>query len=252
MAIAYFRFYGDLNDFLPPDRQHQYIEYSFERRAAIKDVIEALDVPHTEVDVIVVHDASVGFDYILRDRDRVAGFPWTLDADVDSPRHLRPRPPPCPCFVLDAHLGKLARYLRLLGFDTRYRNDYDDQELAVCADEEHRVLLTRDRDLLKRKRVSLAHFVRADDPWQQLEEICDHLGLHSGFAPFTRCAHCNGTLRPVDKAQVIDQLEPKTKRYYNHFLQCDTCAQIYWEGSHVNRMQALIKRLGQHRKEPPR
>ncbi|WP_148254436.1 Mut7-C RNAse domain-containing protein [Aidingimonas lacisalsi] len=247
MATAEVHFHGELNDFQPRERQARPFTYTFDRRAAIKDVIEALDVPHTEVDIILINGQSVEFGAILHDGDRVAVYPWSTEPPVPNPQHLRPRPPAHPRFVLDTHLGRLARYLRLLGFDTRYRNDYSDPELAACADEEARILLTRDRGLLKRKRIALAHFVRNDDPWRQLEEICAQFSLHDTFAPFTRCAHCNGTLQPVDKARIIDRLAPKTRRYFDHFLQCDGCRQIYWEGSHVEHMHGLVARLKRHR-----
>ncbi|MCH4565398.1 Mut7-C ubiquitin/RNAse domain-containing protein [Halomonas sp. EGI 63088] len=247
MADATFRFHAELNDFLPRERRGKVFGHAFERRAAIKDVIESLGVPHTEVDVILIDGASVGFEAILRDGDRVEVYPWSLAAPVESPRHLRPRPPAEPRFVLDAHLGRLARYLRLLGFDCRYRNDVTDGVLAACADEEQRILLTRDRPLLKRKRISLAHFVRADDPWRQVEEVCNTFDLHGAFAPFTRCTRCNGRLEPVDKAAVLERLEPLTRRYVERFLQCDSCGQVYWHGSHVARMQALVERLRQGR-----
>ncbi|MFY0989994.1 Mut7-C RNAse domain-containing protein [Halomonas sp. C05BenzN] len=250
MADATFRFHAELNDFLPGNRRGVPFGHAFERRAAIKDVIESLGVPHTEVDVILAEGHSVGFDYILRDGDRIEVYPWSLAAPVPSPRHLRPRPPAVPRFVLDAHLGRLARYLRLLGFDCRYRNDATDGELAACADEEDRVLLTRDRPLLKRKRIRMAHFVRADDPWRQVEEVCDTLDLHGAFAPFTRCTRCNGRLVEVDKAAIIEQLEPLTKRYVDDFLQCEACGQVYWHGSHVAHMQALVARLRQGRASP--
>lgn len=249
MSSAEFRFHDRLNDFLPPAQRGVSISRDVSRRAAIKDVIESLGVPHTEVDVILVDGASVGFEHILAGGEQVEVYPWTAAPSVI--RHLRPRPPSCPRFQLDAQLGRLARYLRLLGFDCLYRNDIGDAELAIQADEEQRVILTRDRHLLKRKRIRLAHYVRSDAPWRQVEEVCREFDLAPAFAPFTRCTHCNGHLVGVDKAAVIDRLEPLTRQYVEDFLQCESCGQLYWPGSHVSRMKERVERLRQTLAQPP-
>lgn len=250
MPHADFRFHDRLNDFLPRAPRGGTLSRDVSRRAAIKDVIESLGVPHTEVDVILVDGVSVGFEHILAGGERVEVYPWTVAPSVTH--HLRPRPPSCPLFQLDAQLGRLARYLRLLGFDCRYRNDIGDAELVDEADEEQRLVLTRDRHLLKRKRIRLAYYVRADAPWQQLEEVCREFDLAPAFAPFTRCTHCNGRLVTVAKEKVIDRLEPLTRQYVEDFLQCGRCGQLYWHGSHVARMQERVERLRQRLAQPPR
>lgn len=243
MAVAHFRFYEELNDFLPPERRKADFDYTFERRASIKDVIEALGVPHTEVELILVNGVSVDFDYILADGDRVSVYPVFESLDVMPLVRLRPAPLRTPRFVLDTHLGTLARYLRLLGFDALYRNDYNDDELAQTSATGHRILLTRDRDLLKRKIVTHGIFVRSDQPRLQLADICRRLDLYESFKPFSRCARCNGLLKPVEKSEVIDRLEPKTKLYYDRFLRCTNCGQVYWKGSHFERMEKLIAQI---------
>lgn len=241
MSTAYFRFYEELNDFLPPERRKVEFIYEFDRRASIKDVIEALGVPHTEVELIMVNGESVDFGYILRHDDRVSIYPMFEALDVTPLLRLRPRPLRTPCFVLDTHLGKLARYLRLLGFDTLYRNDYRDATLARISAQEQRTLLTRDRDLLKRKIVTRAYFVRSDSPRQQLQEVCDRMNLCNLIEPFRRCSHCNGLLEVVEKAQIADRLAPKTRRYYQRFLQCAVCGRIYWAGSHFKHLQQFVE-----------
>ena len=241
MADVELRFHDRLNDLLPPARRGRTLTLAATRRAAIKDVIESLGVPHTEVDVILVDGASVGFDHLLAGGERVEVYPWP--SAPEAAHHLRPTPPACPRFVLDAHLGRLARHLRLLGFDCRYRPDIDDAELAAIADREDRVVLTRDRPLLKRKRIRLAHWVRHTDPWRQVEEVCDEFDLYPAFAPFTRCARCNGRLASVEKAAVVDRLEPLTRRYVETFLECEACGRLYWHGSHVARLEERVARL---------
>lgn len=240
MASAVFRFYEELNDFLPRERRKVEFVYPFERRASIKDVIEALGVPHTEVELILVDGESVDFGYILRDGDRVSVYPMFEALDVNPLLRLRPQVLREPRFVLDAHLGRLARYLRLLGFDTLYRNDYDDATLAAISAGEHRILLTRDRGLLKRRIVTHAYFVRADCPRDQLREVCARLDLRRLIRPFHRCARCNGLLEAVAKERIAERLAPKTLCYYDRFLQCAGCGQIYWRGSHYPRLRCLL------------
>lgn len=243
MAAADIHFHDRLNDFLPPPGRGEAVAYKVSRRAAIKDVIESLGPPHTEIDVILVDGTSVGFEHILTGGERVDVYPW-----ITSPQaahHLRPTPPACPRFVLDAHLGRLARYLRMLGFDSRYRNDIDDAEIADLAEREQRVVLTRDRALLKRGRIHLAHFVRQMDSWRQLEEICEEFNLYPVLAPFTRCTLCNGRLARIEKAAVTHRLEPLTRRHVEEFLECEACGQLFWHGSHVSRMETLVERLRQ-------
>ncbi|MDI5983655.1 Mut7-C RNAse domain-containing protein [Halomonas sp. M4R5S39] len=249
MADATFRFHAELNDFLPRERRGRTFGHAMTRRTSIKDAIEALGVPHTEVDVILVDGVSVGFEHLLDAgaAPRVVVYPWSLTPSLAEVRHLRPRPPMPPRWVLDVHLGRLAGYLRLLGFDCHYRNDATDGELAACTDEEGRILLTRDRPLLKRKRIRLAHFVRADTPRRQLAEVCAVFDLYDAFAPFTRCSHCNGLLVPVAKAEVAHRLEPLTKRYVDDFLHCEGCGQLYWHGSHLIKMRELVAELYQVR-----
>ncbi len=243
MALARFRFYEELNDFLPEARRRVDFDYAFQRRAAIKDVIEALGVPHTEVDLILVNGESVGFSHILRDGDRVSVYPVFEALDISPLTRLRPAPLRTPRFVADAHLGKLARYLRLMGFDTLYRNDYHDQELAEISARQRRILLTRDRGLLKRRIVTHGCFIRQGDPWRQLQALFQRLDLYRLARPYRRCINCNGLLEPVDKARIAHLLGPKTRRYFDTFRRCVGCGQIYWGGSHVPRMQDLVARL---------
>jgi hypothetical protein len=145
--------------------------------------------------------------------------------------------------VADTHLGTLARHLRLLGFDTAYRNDCGDDELADTSVMERRVLLTRDRGLLKRRAVTHGLFIRADDPDQQLIDVVRRLHLSGGLRPFSRCMACNGVIEPVDKALVAGRLEPRTRRDFDHFGLCGSCGRVYWEGSHHRRLLALVERV---------
>ncbi len=239
MPQVYFRFYAELNDFLKAEQHQRRLKIGLDRRTSIKDLIESLGVPHTEVEVILVNGESVDFSYIVKDEDDISVYPVFESVDISPLLKLRDKPLRKIHFVLDCHLGRLARYLRQLGFDTLYKNDYDDETLAQISANEHRILLTRDRSLLKRSIIAHGYFVRESDPRKQLDEILNRFDLKNSIVPFGRCTRCNGTVVAVDKALIVDQLEPKTRQYFDTFWQCSNCKQIYWEGSHVDKMHAV-------------
>ena len=239
-ASAEFRFYEELNDFLPRERRRASFAYSVAGTRSVKDAIEAIGVPHTEVDLILVDGHSVGFDCVLRGGERVAVYPVFERLDISPLQHLRPRPLREPRFVLDTHLGTLARHLRIAGFDCLYRNDYRDCELVTAALAEGRIILTRDKGLLKRRLVTHGYFVRATEPWEQLAEVVGTLQLEACLQPFTRCRECNAGLREVAKAEVLERLPPKVRDAYERFQLCSGCARLYWEGTHYARLRRQL------------
>ncbi len=238
---ASFRFYAELNDFLPAQQRQTCVTHSFELSASVKDMIEALGVPHTEVDLILVNGVSVDFSYQVQGGDQISVYPVFEAIDISPLVRVRPRPLREIRFVLDVHLGRLAIYLRMLGFDTLYQNDYADEELAHISSQEGRILLTRDRGLLKRSVVSHGYCIRTTDSRQQLVEVLRRFDLFGSLTPFSRCLHCNGLLQAVDKAAISDRLPPKTKQYYDEFRRCQNCDRVYWPGSHFQRMQQFIE-----------
>jgi uncharacterized protein with PIN domain len=231
------RFYAELNDVLPPRRRQVSFEHVLAEHASVKHVIETLGVPHTEVDLVLVNGQSVDFAYRVHDGDRISVFPVFESLDISSLERVRPRPLREPRFVLDVHLGRLAGYLRMLGFDSLYRNDYDDETLANLSRREWRILLTRDRGLLKRSAVSHGYLLRESDPRAQLAEVVRRFDLADMLSELTRCIRCNGTLEPVAKETIEHRLLPKTRRYYDEFTICRDCERIYWKGSHYEDMR---------------
>jgi uncharacterized protein with PIN domain len=238
-----FRFYEELNDFLPASRRKRRFTHAFSRRASVKDMIEALGVPHTEIDVILVNGESVDFSYIVNDGDDISVYPMFESLDIRPLLKLRPQPLRRPRFVLDTHLGRLARYLRLLGFDCLYQNDFQDNELAEISSDQQRILLTRDRLLLQRKIITRGYFVRATLPLEQTVEVLRRFDLSGNIRPLGRCIRCNGLLETIGKDAIEARLEPKTRRYYRRFRICPDCGQIYWRGSHFRQMTQLIDAL---------
>jgi len=237
------RFHKELNDFLQTEQRNTYISHELIQARSVKDLTESIGVPHTEIDLIIINGESVAFDYLLQDGDQIDLYPAFESLDISPLKHCQPKPLQAPRFVLDVHLGRLAAYLRMLGFDTLYRNDFDDPTLANISADEHRILLTCDRQLLMRKQITYGYFVRARQPREQLLEILTRFDLYEEQNPLTRCIHCNGKINSVDKQEIEDQLLAKTKKYYNDFFQCRDCKKIYWKGSHYLKMQAMIKHM---------
>lgn len=243
MGAARFRVYAELNDFLPPARRLREFDYAFDGRPAVKDAVEALGVPHVEVDLILVDGRSVGFDHPLDDGARIAVYPVFESLDVSPVTRLRERPLRDPRFICDVHLGKLARRLRLLGFDTLYRDDYEDAEIARLAAADRRCVLTRDIGLLKRRAVDRGYWLRNTEVRAQVREVVDRLDLSARFAPFTRCPLCNGVIEPVDKSEILADLEPLTRANFDEFKRCPDCRQLYWKGSHHEDLVQEIESL---------
>jgi uncharacterized protein len=240
---AEFRFYAELNDFLPREKRFRTFVHGFEQSSSIKDMIEAEGVPHTEVDLVIANGESVGFEWHARDGDRIAVYPMFETFDVTEVTRLRPEPLREPRFALDAHLGTLARHLRLLGFDTLYRREWDDAELAGRARAERRILLTRDVGLLKRRVVAHGFFVRERDPRAQVVEVARRMQLLARFRPFTRCLACNGELVPVSKDDVAALVPERSRLCHDEFVRCTGCGKVYWRGSHHARLAALVNEI---------
>lgn len=244
-ARAWFRFYEELNDFLPAARRKTRFAHTFTRRASIKDMIEALGVPHTEVELLLVNGNSVDFSHIVADGEYISVYPVFESLDIRPLLRLRAEPLRKTRFVLDTHLGRLARYLRLLGFDVLYRNNYSDDELASISARQQRILLTRDRRLLHRSIITHGYFIRDIRPLRQTEEVLQRFDLYADIRPLRRCVRCNGILAGVHREQIVDRLEPKTRRYYTRFRICRDCGQIYWKGSHFRQLTTLIATIRQ-------
>jgi hypothetical protein len=243
MKQASFRFYAELNDLLPLPRSGPGLTHAFETAESVKDAIEAFGVPHTEVDLILANGEPVAFSCLLRDGDSISVYPVFRSLNLAPLTPLQPRPEGEMRFVLDTHLGRLAAHLRMLGFDTLYRNDCQDEELAHISASQQRILLSRDRGLLKRSIVTHGYLVREAEPERQLMEVVKRFDLSGLIAPFRRCLHCNALLRPVAKELISDRLLPDTRRQYHHFHLCPGCDRVYWKGSHYQRMMRLIERM---------
>ena len=243
---AEFRFYAELNDFLPFDKRQLSFQHYFSGKPSVKDTIEAIGIPHPEVDLILVNGNSVDFNYLLKSGDKISVYPVFESFDIGKVSLLRKGHLQDFKFVLDVHLGRLAKYLRMLGFDTLYRNDYQDEEIIELALIENRIIITRDIGLLKNKRVTRGYWLRHTQSKKQLAEIMKRFDLQIKMQPFKRCLVCNNELFAISKEKIINKLLPKTKENYEKFSCCCGCKKIYWKGSHYQHMQNFLSAFACH------
>lgn len=240
---AFFRFYEELNDFLPAEKRKQTFEYHFSGAPSVKDAIEAIGVPHVEVDLVLVNGRSVDFSCRLADGDFISVYPVFESFDISEVTRLRSNPLRETRFLADVQLGTLAKYLRLSGFDTFYWNENIAGGIIELALTEKRVLLTRNIQLLKNKSVTHGYWVRSQKLAEQLREVITRFDLENQIHLFTRCLECNGLLAAVPKEEILTLLLPKTRLYYNDFMKCPGCGRIYWQGSHWERMKDSIRKM---------
>jgi len=223
------RFDEDLRFFLAPRNRQPGVRVPRDGTSTAGHLVESLGVPLTEVGALIVGGRPVAASYRPADGDVVEVRP------VPRPQRV----PLAPLrFVLDVHLGTLARRLRLVGVDCAYANDADDDELIARANGEHRVLLTQDRGLLRRRSLRLGGYVRGSRPDQQLRDVLERFA--PPLAPWTRCTACNGLLSAVGKADVERLLPPGTRRTYDSFARCPDCGRVYWHGAHGRRLDRIV------------
>ena len=243
IRTLWFRFYEELNDFLLEEQRSIIFPCQFIGTPSIKDSIEAIGVPHTEVDLIFVNGKSVDFDYRVYGGELVCVYPL-FESFAGMPLvHLRPKPLREIKFIVDVNLGKLAIKLRLLGFDTLYKNDFMDREIVDLSLREQRIILTRDKGILKYRAAMHGYWVRNDNPKKQLKEVVQRLRLQDRFRPFTRCSDCNAQLQHIDKALIKERLADDTLQFVDEFMLCSGCRKIYWQGSHYDRFRKYIDEL---------
>jgi uncharacterized protein with PIN domain len=237
MKTARFVFSPNLVPLLKRDLRVEPVELPFRGPQSAKHLVESLGIPHTEVGQLTANHQDIGLDYIVQNGDRIEVRGVKAESLPTEPR-----------FVLDGHLGRLASHLRMLGLDCLYHNGYKDKELVQISVEGGRILLTRDRLLLMHKVITQGYLLRSLDPTEQLYEVVERYDLFAWVKPFKRCLRCNHPLKAVEKETVLNRLEPLTKKYYHEFKLCPSCNQIYWKGSHYERMLQVINKITQKSK----
>jgi uncharacterized protein with PIN domain len=243
MPKAVLRFYNELNDLLPEHRRNTEFEAEFKDKRSIKDMIESLGVPHTEVDIIIANENSVDFSYILLEGDRIHVYPASAEPDTKDTIHLRPSPFYTTRFIADTNLGNIARYMRVLGFDTYFDPALSTRAIIELSLRENRIIITKSRKLLKFKNVTYGLLLRPGTTEAQVKTILCCLGIKDSVKPFSRCLRCNGILISVPKNRIEARIPPKTRSFCNEYSHCESCDKIYWEGTHVFEIKKVINRL---------
>jgi hypothetical protein len=215
-----------------------------DRKAGVKDIVESYGVPHTEIGSLVFNRRPVDFSFVCLTGGILSVGAVQPPFDVCSPSFLRPHPACGVRFIADVNVMRLGRLMILAGFDVCCSSSYEDAQIADIAEQESRIVLTRDTRLLMRKKITFARRIRAQEPYAQLMETLSFFGLKGALSFFTRCTRCNTLLQPVTKAAVLPLLEPRTRRYYNEFLQCPRCSQVYWPGSHRDHLLEKMRAVG--------
>lgn len=234
MKKSYFRFYGQLNDFLPLEKRQKTIPYSYWGNPTIQDACAAQGVPHPEIFFVLKDRGPVNLKDNLKGEERISVYPRWTNLELPGKWQQHPDFPVCPGFAAADHLGKLVRLMRILGFDIVFKEQVE---------EEDRIILTRKIPDLKMNRVSQGYMPRSDDPYFQLEEVLDYFNLREKIKPLSRCPGCNTILKLVSAEEIWDRLEPKTKKYYRKFKLCPGCNKIYWRGSHFRHLQNKLGNL---------
>ena len=243
MPKGTFRFYEELNGFLPESRRKTDFEAPFTGKRSIKDMIEALGVPHTEIDLILVNGVSVGFDYILKDHDRVSVYPVFESFNITHVTRLRKIPLRRNKFIADIHLGNIVKYMRVLGLDVYYDTSISSREMIEISHIENRIILTRSKKLFKFKDVTHGIFIRPGTPKEQIGRIIAYLDIECDLKPFSRCLECNSPLKSVPKENVLDRIPLKTRAICDEYVLCQTCDKIFWKGTHFRRMVRFVRHI---------
>ncbi len=250
MISVHVRCYAELNDGLPAWMHQRMFSYKMREGESVGELTQSLGLSPEGVDLVLVNGVSVNWSHVLHEGDWVSLYPVFESFDISAVTRLRTEPLRQPRFVLDVHLGKLANHLRMLGFDTAYSTQARDADLVALATNEARTLLSKDRELIEKGNLPRRYRVRATDARLQLIEVLRRFDLFNCFRPFTRCIRCNTPLVPVGREAILHRLPPKVQEAYNEFQLCTECNQVYWKGSHYERMREFIEEIKKEGKEP--
>ena len=234
------RVYAELNDFLPTDKRYRIFIHSLKTPVTAGEAIASLGVPFAELDLVLINSIPVDLNRVMHEGDHISLYPVFESFDISSISKIRRRPLRESRFILDAHLGKLAKYLRMLGFDTLYQNDFGDREIIEIAHVDNRIILTRDKLLLRSKKVDHGYYVRATEKHAQLIEIVKKFDLYSQFRSFTRCMTCNAELIKKERSEIENKIDGNAAQIFSEFFYCPECDKVFWKGSHFERMEQLI------------
>jgi len=241
MKQVRFRFYEELNGYLPEQNRKVWFDYLIPGVVTIREALQSMKIPPEEIDLILVNQQSEGLDYMLHDGDRISVYPVFELFDISGISRVSEKPLRNPRFICDVHLGRLCKYLRMLGWDTLYSDQYTPDDLIAISGQEKRIILSRSKKLTRNKEITHFYWIRSSDPLEQVKDLIRKLDLSNQAIPLTRCLNCNHMLMPVEKQEILHRLQVRTAEYYNEFFNCPVCDAIYWEGSHYENMLDFIR-----------
>ena len=238
-----FKIFGRLKKFLGKPFQSDVIDLRWEEHRTLKDWIESLGIPHTEIGLVKVDTDSADLNSRLPSKCVVEVF--EIEGPYDPRTEIMPGQTALGSvkFIADVHLGKLVRYLRILGLDCLYEEPWDDHILAQKAHDQKRIMLSRDMGLLQRKCISHGQFLHSDAPIKQAQEILKRYKIYDLCQPMSRCVSCNAPMNPVDKVKIEHLIEKGTKASYDKFFQCTSCSKVYWHGAHVKNILKTLREI---------
>jgi len=237
------RIYEELNSFLPESRQKRDFSFELEEGATIQQLLSNLELPLSQVDLILVNGESVGVSFPLKAGDRISIYPVFERLNIAPVLKIRPAPLRKPRFICDVHLGKLATYMRMAGLDADYRNNFSGRQLIQLSVELGKIILTKNRGLLKNKRITHGYLVIQNLPKLQLAEIISCFDLKQWCSPLSRCLRCNLPVHSISKDDAVGKVAPRVLEMHDQFMKCDGCSRVYWKGTHYESMMSWISRL---------
>jgi len=243
MTKATFRFYEELNDFLTKPRRKVDFEVAFRGKRSVKDMIESLGVPHTEVDLILINGNSVDFNYIVKDGDRASVYPTFESFNIKSVTYLRRKPLRQTRFIADINLGDIVKRMRMIGFDVYFNSALINSQIIDVSLKDKRIILTKSKQLLKFKKVTHAIFIHPGSKDEQVKRIINKLDIKNQAKPFSRCLHCNSLLKKTTKEDVLRRIPPKTRDYCEEYFICESCDKLFWNGTHMINMGNFVYRM---------
>ncbi len=238
---VHLRFYEELNRYLPKEKRKRQFDYHITKAVTIQEVLNDLGVPSSEIDLLLVNGESAGLDFVLHGNEHVSVYPRFERFNINDLTKIREKPLRELKFICDSHLGKLSKYLRMLGFDTLFANQNSIDQIIELSLSQNRIILSRNHRLVKHRLVTRSLWVRSFDPLEQIRDVVFQLDLQNSISPLTRCIVCNGRLEKIGKDKIQNRLEEETANNFNDFYICRQCGKIYWKGSHYNNMLTLIE-----------
>lgn len=245
LKIVTFQFHGNLNDFLKRENRNKPITYQFGYKQNIKDACEALGVPHCEIFEVHLNNTFAVLENHLSNGATIDVYPrgFLKNQNKLTGKSLQDNFHPDQGFIIDVHLGKLAKLMRSLGLNVLYDKNIKSSEIGVLSTQTKRMLLTGDIALLKRRIIRRGYYIRSKKPEEQLKEVVHRFAKNYSFSLFSRCLLCNEPVVKIEKEDILHRLLPNTKKYFDIFYYCHNCDKIYWRGSHYEKMKNLLDRV---------